>query len=60
MSARILIVPDVVPIADADESGWPVQIAFVLTSIQNVGLFGMGLVILLGLLKRFKGVFDRP
>jgi hypothetical protein len=52
--ARILTVPNVLPIADAEQSGWPVQIAFVLTSVQNVGLFGMGLVMLLALLNQFK------
>jgi hypothetical protein len=58
-AARILLVPDIVPIADAEESGWPVQIAFVLTSVQNVGLFGMGLVMLLGLLKQLRSLVVR-
>jgi hypothetical protein len=57
--ARILTVPDIVPIADAEESGWPVQIAFVLTSVQNVGLFGMVLVILLSLLSGFRNLVVR-
>jgi hypothetical protein len=57
--ARILTVPDVVPITDAEESGWPVQIAFVLTSVQNVGLFGMAMVILLALLNRLKNLVAR-
>jgi hypothetical protein len=57
--ARILIVPSVVPIADGEQSGWQVQIAFVLTSVQNIGLFGMGLVVLLGLLKRFRSLVVR-
>jgi hypothetical protein len=57
--ARILMVPNVVPIADGEQSGWQVQIAFVLTSVQNIGLFGMGLVMLLGLLKQFRSLIIR-
>jgi hypothetical protein len=57
--ARILIVPNVVPIADGEQSGWQVQIAFVLTSVQNIGLFGMGLIVLLGLLKQFRSLAIR-
>jgi hypothetical protein len=57
--ARILTVPDVVPIADTEQSGWPVQIAFVLTSVQNIGLFGMGLVMLLALLNQFRSLLAR-
>ena len=57
--ARILIVPNVVPIADGEQSGWQVQIAFVLTSVQNIGLFGMGLVMLLALLNQFRSLVTR-
>ena len=57
--ARISSVPDVVPIADAEQSGWPVQIAFVLTSVQNIGLFGMALVMLLALLNEFRSLLKR-
>ena len=57
--ARILTVPNVIPIADGEQSGWQVQIAFVLTSVQNIGLFGMGLVILLGLLKQLRSLLVR-
>ena len=57
--ARILTVPDVVPIADAEESDWSVQIAFALTSVQNVGLFGMVLIILLGLANWFRTLVTR-
>jgi hypothetical protein len=57
--ARILMVPNVVPIADGEQSGWQVQIAFILTSVQNIGLFGMGLVMLLGLLKQFRSLVIR-
>jgi hypothetical protein len=57
--ARILMVPNVIPIADGEQSGWQVQIAFVLMSVQNIGLFGMGLVMLLGLLKHFRSLVVR-
>jgi hypothetical protein len=53
------MVPNVVPIADGEQSGWQVQIAFILTSVQNIGLFGMGLVMLLGLLKQFRRLVIR-
>jgi hypothetical protein len=45
--ARILIVPNVMPIADGEQSGWQVQIAFLLTSVKNIGLLGIVLVTLL-------------
>ncbi len=54
--ARILIVPNVVPIADGEQSGWQLQLAFLLTSVQNVGLFGMALVLLLALLRPLKNL----
>ena len=43
---RILIVPNVVPIAEGEQSNWQVQIAFFLMSVQNIGLFGMVLIVL--------------
>ena len=48
-----------VPIADGEQSGWLVQIAFVLTSVQNIGLLGMGVAMLLGLLKQFRSLVIR-
>jgi uncharacterized iron-regulated membrane protein len=57
--ARMLTVPNVIPIADGEQSGWQVQIAFLLTSVQNIGLFGMGLVMLVGLLKQFRSLVIR-
>jgi hypothetical protein len=39
--ARVLIVPNVAPIAEGTQSIWPIQVAFLLTSVQNIGLFGM-------------------
>ena len=57
--ARTLTVPDVVPIADTEQSGWPVQIAFILTSVQNIGVFGMALVMLLAMLTQFRSLLAR-
>jgi hypothetical protein len=54
--ARILFVPDVVPIADGEQSSWQLQLAFFLTSVQNVGLFGMSLMLLLALLGQLKNL----
>jgi len=58
-AARILIVPDVVPIAEGEQSSWQIDVAFLLTSVQNIGLFGMILVILLALLNQFRNVAAR-
>ena len=57
--ARVLIVLDVVPIADSEQSGWPIQIAFVLTSVQNMGLLGIVLVVLVALLKQLRSRVTR-
>ena len=57
--ARILIVPDVVPIAEDEQSTWQLDVAFVLTSVQNIGLFGVGVVTLLALLNRFRNLAAR-
>ena len=55
----ISIVPDSLPIADGHQSGWQVQIAFVLMSVENIGLFGMAIVMLLALLNRFRRLVAR-
>ena len=57
--AHTLIVPNVVAIADGEQSGWQVQVAFLLTSVQNIGLFGMALVAILALLNRFRSLLAR-
>jgi hypothetical protein len=57
--ARALIVPNVVPIADGEQTTWQVQAAFFLASVQNVGLFGMGLVMLLALLSQLRNLVTR-
>jgi len=56
---RAMIVPDVVAIADREQSGWQVQVAFFLTSVQNIGLFGMFLVMILALLSRLRSLVAR-
>jgi hypothetical protein len=51
--ARLFIVPNVVPIAEG-QSNWQIQVAFLLTSVQNIGLFGMILVVLVALPSQLK------
>lgn len=57
--ARVTIVPDVVPIADGEQPGWQVQVAFVLSSVQNIGLMGMAVVVLLALSSQLKALITR-
>ena len=57
--ARVTIVPNVAPIADGEQSNWQIQVAFFLMSVQNVGLFGMALVVLLALLSQLKSLIGR-
>jgi len=52
--ARILIVPNVAPIAEGEESNWQIQVAFFSMSVQNIGLFGMVLVVLVALPSQVK------
>ena len=53
--ARATIVPNVMPIADGEQPGWQVEVAFVLASVQNIGLIGMALVMLVALSSPAKG-----
>jgi hypothetical protein len=57
--ARVTIVPNVTPIADGEPSNWQIQVAFFLTSVQNIGSFGMALVVLLALLSQLKSFVGR-
>ena len=57
--ARATIVPNVMPIADGELPGWQVQVAFILASVQNIGLIGMALVMLVALSSRLKGLIAR-
>jgi hypothetical protein len=52
--ARILIVPNVAPIAGGEESNWQIQVAFFLMLVQNIGLFGMVLIVLVALPSQVK------
>jgi hypothetical protein len=42
-------VPDAVPVADSEQPQWYLQLAFVLRSIELIGLGGMALVLVGGL-----------
>jgi hypothetical protein len=57
--ARISIVPIAGRSQIGHQSGWQVQIAFVLISVENIGLFGMAIVMLLALLNRFRRLVAR-
>jgi hypothetical protein len=57
--ARILIVPDVVAISEGEQSGWQIDVAFFLTSVQNIGLSGAALVVLMALLHQFRNLVTR-
>jgi hypothetical protein len=52
---RAMIVPDVMPIADGQPS-WLVQVAFIIASVQNIGLMGMAIIVLLALSSQLKGL----
>jgi hypothetical protein len=49
-----MIVPDVMPIADGEQPSWQIQVAFIIASVQNIGLMGMAIVVLLALSSRLK------
>jgi hypothetical protein len=56
---RVLIVPNVAPIAEGEQPNWQIQVAFVLTSVQNIGLFGMVLVALAALSSQLRKLVAR-
>jgi hypothetical protein len=58
-TARMSIDPHGMPIADGEQSGWKVLAAFLLMSVENIGLFGMAIVTLLALLSRFRRLVAR-
>lgn len=47
--ASRVFVPDAVPVADSEQPQWYLQLAFVLRSIELIGLGGMALVLVGGL-----------
>jgi hypothetical protein len=48
LASRVLV-PDAVPVADSEQPQWYLQLAFVLRSIELIGLGGMALVLVAGL-----------
>jgi type II secretory pathway component PulF len=44
---RLLVVPDIVAIADREQATWRVEIAFVLDTLQNLGAGGAALTVVL-------------
>jgi hypothetical protein len=53
--ARRALVPNAMPVADNEEPQWYLQLAFVLRSIELIGLGGMVLVLDAGLATWFGG-----
>ncbi len=43
--ASLILVPNAVPVADSEQPQWYLQLAFVLKSIELIGLGGMVLVL---------------
>jgi hypothetical protein len=54
LASRILV-PNAVPVADDEQPQWYLQLAFVLRSIELIGLGGMVLVLVAGLATWFGG-----
>jgi hypothetical protein len=48
----LAFVPDAVPLADSEQPQWYLQLAFVLRSIELIGLGGMALVMVAGVAAR--------
>ena len=48
LASRVLV-PDAMPVADSEQPQWYLQLAFVLRSIELIGLGGMALVVIAGL-----------
>jgi hypothetical protein len=48
LASRVLV-PNAVPVADSEQPQWYLQLAFVLRSIELIGLGGMVLVLVAGL-----------
>ncbi|SDK27279.1 MULTISPECIES: hypothetical protein [Bradyrhizobium] len=53
--ASRLLVPNAVPVADSEQPQWYLQLAFVLRSIELIGLGGIVLVLVAGLAAWFGG-----
>ena len=48
LASRVLV-PNAVPVADGEQPQWYLQLAFVLRSVELIGLGGMVLVLVAGL-----------
>ncbi len=48
LASRVLV-PNAVPVADSEQPQWYLQLAFILRSIELIGLGGMVLVLVAGL-----------
>jgi hypothetical protein len=48
LASRVLV-PDALPVADGDQPQWYLQLAFILGSVEFIGLGGMVLVLVSGL-----------
>ncbi len=59
-AASRIFVPDAVPVADSEQPQWYLQTAFVLRSIELIGLGGMVLVLVAGLAVWFGKRSDTP
>jgi hypothetical protein len=53
LASRILV-PDAVPVADSQQPQWYLQLAFVLKSIQLIGIGGLATVLVAGVATRFE------
>ena len=52
LASRVLV-PNAMPVADSEQPQWYLQLAFILRSIELIGLGGMALVLVAGLASRF-------
>lgn len=52
LASRVLV-PDAVPVADSQQPQWYLQLAFVLRSIELIGLGGFVLILIAGFTSRF-------
>lgn len=57
--ARVLSAPNVAPIAEGEQAIWQVQVAFLLMSVQNIGLLRMVLVVLVALSNQLRNLVAR-
>ncbi|MGO9357779.1 MAG: hypothetical protein ACLP1D_08885 [Xanthobacteraceae bacterium] len=44
---RLAVVPDIVAVAEGEQATWRVEVAFVLVTLENLGIGGFALTLLL-------------